>query len=45
MDEQLKVLNEIVKLLSSFDKDTQTRIIATVALMLDVPRVKHVVVE
>ena len=43
MEEQMKVLAQIVKLLEPFDKETQTRIIATVRLMLDVPHVKHVI--
>jgi hypothetical protein len=44
MDEQLKAFNEIVNLLTPLEKDDQTRIIAAVRLLLDIPHVKHTVV-
>lgn len=45
MDEQLETLTKIVKLLEPFDRDIQTRIIASVRLMMDIPNVKHVISE
>lgn len=45
MEEEIKAFTAIIKLLEPFEKDTQTRIIAIVRLLLDVPNVKHVVTE
>jgi hypothetical protein len=45
MEQELEAFNKIVKLLSPLDKDTQTRTIAAVRLLLDIPHVKHVVVD
>lgn len=44
MEDQLKSFNEIVNLLAPLEKDDQTRVIAAVRLLLDIPHVKHTVV-
>jgi hypothetical protein len=44
MEDQLKAFNEIVNILAPLDKDDQTRVIASVRLLLDIPHVKHTVV-
>lgn len=40
MDVEMEALARIVKWLQPFDRDVQTRIIASVRLMLDIPNVK-----
>jgi hypothetical protein len=43
MDEQLKAFTEIVQILAPLERDEQTRIVAAVCLLLDIPRVKSTI--
>lgn len=43
MEDELKAFNEMVAILATLDRDTQTRIVAAVCLLLDIPRVKNTI--
>ena len=43
MEEELKALTDMANILSSLDRDTQTRIVAAVCLLLNIPRVKNTI--
>lgn len=45
MENELKALNDIVGILSPLERDEQTRIVAAVCLLMNIPRVKNTLIE
>jgi hypothetical protein len=43
MEEQLKAFTEIVTIVAPLERDEQTRIVAAVCLLLNIPRVKSTI--